>query len=94
VSTDRCAQFVDDEQSRRHELCSRPWRKEVPHERTDRQDQRRLKQIEGKLTGDKVRVAQGTVEKTKGDVESSATRIVREAKRAVQRVKASLRRTR
>lgn len=29
----------------------------------------KAKQIEGRLTGDKVRETQGTVEKTKGDVE-------------------------
>ena len=50
----------------------------------------KLKQIEGKLTGDKLRVAQGTVEKTKGDVESAASRAVRIARNAVRRVKASI----
>jgi uncharacterized protein YjbJ (UPF0337 family) len=50
----------------------------------------RFKQIEGKLTGDKVRVAQGTVEKTKGDVESAASRAARMAKDAVLRVKAEI----
>ena len=45
----------------------------------------KLKQIEGNLTGDKVRTAQGTVEKAKGDVESAVTRIVRKTKRAVRR---------
>lgn len=43
-----------------------------------------LKQMEGKLTGDKVRVAQGTVEKTKGDLEAAASRIARKVKRAVR----------
>jgi uncharacterized protein YjbJ (UPF0337 family) len=46
----------------------------------------KLKQVEGTLTGDKVRVAQGTVEKAKGDLESAAARIARTAKRAIRRI--------
>ena len=46
----------------------------------------KLKQVEGTLTGDKVRVAQGTVEKTKGDLETAAARIARTAKRAIRRI--------
>lgn len=54
----------------------------------------RLKQIEGKLTGDKVRMAQGTAEKTKGDVESAVSRIVRKTRRAADRVKDAVTRKR
>ena len=46
----------------------------------------KLKQVEGTLTGDKVRVAQGTVEKAKGDLETAAARIARTAKRAIRRI--------
>lgn len=49
----------------------------------------KLKQIEGKLTGDKVRMAQGTAQKTKGELESAATRVVRKTKTAVRRVRDS-----
>jgi uncharacterized protein YjbJ (UPF0337 family) len=45
----------------------------------------KAKQIEGRLTGDKVRVAQGTAEKTKGDVEAAASRVVRKVKGLVDR---------
>jgi len=47
----------------------------------------RGKQLEGKLTGDKLRVAQGTAEKAKGDLESAASRVVRDVKGRVQRAK-------
>ena len=46
------------------------------------------KQIEGKLTGDKVRQAQGTVEKTKGKVEGAASRTVRRVKAKVETARA------
>jgi uncharacterized protein YjbJ (UPF0337 family) len=46
----------------------------------------KAKQIEGKLTGDKVLVAQGTVEKAKGDIEGAASRVARNVKRTVRRV--------
>lgn len=45
------------------------------------------KQIEGKLTGDKVRVAQGTAQKAKGDVEGAVSRVVRKVKARVRRAK-------
>jgi uncharacterized protein YjbJ (UPF0337 family) len=47
----------------------------------------RAMQIEGKLTGDRIRVAQGTAEKTKGDIEGAASRIVRKVKGTVGRAK-------
>jgi len=54
----------------------------------------RAKQLEGKLTGDKVRAAQGKAERTKGDLESAAARAVRRAKglidQAAARAKAEL----
>jgi len=49
------------------------------------------KQIEGKLTGDKVRVAEGTVQRTKGDLEGAVARFAGEVKRSVRRAKAGLR---
>jgi uncharacterized protein YjbJ (UPF0337 family) len=49
------------------------------------------KQIEGKLTGDKVRQAQGTVEKTKGKVEGAASRAVRKVKTKVATTRAKSR---
>jgi uncharacterized protein YjbJ (UPF0337 family) len=48
----------------------------------------KAKQLEGKLTGDKLRVAQGTAEKTKGDVEAVASRVVRKVKGLVERTTA------
>ena len=50
----------------------------------------KLKQVEGKLTGDRVRIAQGTVEKTKGDVESGAARVLRTLQSTARRVKAAI----
>lgn len=47
----------------------------------------KAKQIEGRLTGDNVLVAQGTVEEAKGDIEGAASRVVRKVKSAVHRVK-------
>ena len=54
----------------------------------------KLKQIEGKLTGDKVRMAQGTVEKTKGDAKSAMSNVVRKTRRAANRVKDAITRKR
>jgi len=48
------------------------------------------KQIEGKLTRDKVRIAEGTVQRTKGDLEGAATRFVNEVKGSLRRAKAGL----
>jgi uncharacterized protein YjbJ (UPF0337 family) len=50
----------------------------------------KMMQIEGKLTGDKVRMAQGTAKKTKGDVESAASGIVHKTRRAVRKVKKAI----
>lgn len=47
-----------------------------------------LKQIEGRLTGDKVRSAQGTAEKAKGDVEAKASRVKAKVKSKARQVKA------
>lgn len=44
-------------------------------------------QVEGKLTGDKVRIAQGTAKKAKGDLEGAASRAARKVKRGMRRVK-------
>jgi uncharacterized protein YjbJ (UPF0337 family) len=44
-------------------------------------------QVEGKLTGDRVRMAQGTAKKAKGDIEGAASRAARKVKRGVRRVK-------
>ena len=49
-----------------------------------------VKQIEGKLTGDKLRTAQGTAEKTKGKIEGAASRAVRKVKGTVRRAKAKV----
>jgi uncharacterized protein YjbJ (UPF0337 family) len=58
----------------------------------------KAKQIEGRLTGDKVREAQGGVEKTKGDAKGKASRVARKVKRGVRRatrkVKRGVRKTR
>jgi uncharacterized protein YjbJ (UPF0337 family) len=47
----------------------------------------KAKQIEGRLTGDKTRSAQGTAEKAKGDAEGIGERVVRKAKGAVRDLK-------
>jgi uncharacterized protein YjbJ (UPF0337 family) len=39
------------------------------------------------LTGDKVRVAEGTAQKVKGDVEGTVSRVVRKVKARVQHAK-------
>jgi uncharacterized protein YjbJ (UPF0337 family) len=51
----------------------------------------RAKQIEGKLSGDKIRVAQGTVQRAKGDIEDAMATFARDVKRGVRRAKAGLR---
>jgi len=48
-------------------------------------------QIEGKLTGDNVRVAQGSLTRAKGDIEGAVARVARSVKRRVSRVKAEVR---
>ena len=53
--------------------------------------QGRAKQIEGKLTNDKLRMAQGTVQRKKGDVEGAFARVGRSVKRGVRRAQAELR---
>ena len=50
----------------------------------------RVKQIEGKLTGDKLRMAQGTAQKTKGDIEGAAASVVRDVKGRFGRAKAAV----
>lgn len=50
----------------------------------------KAKQVEGRLTGDRVREAQGSIQKTKGDVEGAAARAGRDIKRGVRRVKRDL----
>jgi uncharacterized protein YjbJ (UPF0337 family) len=50
-----------------------------------------VKQIEGKLTGDPVRTAQGTAEKAVGDVEGAANRVVRNVKARVSTARAKQR---
>jgi len=52
----------------------------------------KAKQIEGRMTGDKVRTAQGTVEKTKGDIEGKVARVKRGVKGKVRRAKAKMKR--
>jgi len=45
----------------------------------------KAKQLEGRLTGDKLRVAQGRAETAKGDLESAAARAARKMKGFVDR---------
>ena len=52
----------------------------------------KAKQIEGKLTGDKVRTAQGTVQKAKGDIEGAAARAGRKVKATARRAKSRVKR--
>jgi uncharacterized protein YjbJ (UPF0337 family) len=47
----------------------------------------KAKQIEGKLTGNRVLVAQGTAEEAKGNVEAAASRVARKVTSAVRGVK-------
>ena len=46
----------------------------------------KAKQLEGKLTGNNVLVAQGTAETAKGNLEGAASRVARKVKRAVRGV--------
>lgn len=50
------------------------------------------KQIEGKLTGDKVRMAQGTAQKAKGKVEGAMARAGRKAKAGARKIKRAMKR--
>lgn len=50
----------------------------------------KAKEIEGRLTGDKIRQGQGMAEKAKGDVESAASRAARKVKSGARRVKAKV----
>jgi len=50
----------------------------------------RLKKIEGKVTGDKVRSAQGTIEETKGDLGLEGESAVDNVKAGVSRAKAKI----
>ena len=44
-------------------------------------------QVEGKLTGDKVRSAQGVVEEKKGDAKGVVDRAVRKVKRVARKIR-------
>jgi len=46
------------------------------------------KQIEGRLTGDRIRETQGAAEKTKGKIEGAASRAVRKVKTKVATARA------
>jgi uncharacterized protein YjbJ (UPF0337 family) len=46
----------------------------------------KMKQLEGKLTGNDVLVARGTAEKAKGDLEGVASRVARKVKHAIRGV--------
>ncbi len=48
----------------------------------------KAKQVEGKLTGDKLREGQGTVQKAKGDVEGAVARTKARAKARVNEARA------
>jgi uncharacterized protein YjbJ (UPF0337 family) len=50
----------------------------------------KAKQVEGRLTGDKLREAQGAAQKTKGDVEGAASRAGRDIKRGARKVKRNI----
>jgi uncharacterized protein YjbJ (UPF0337 family) len=49
------------------------------------------KKIEGKLTGDKVRTAQGSLQRGKGAVESAASRAASQVKAAGRRIEDKVR---
>jgi uncharacterized protein YjbJ (UPF0337 family) len=53
----------------------------------------KAKQVEGRLTGDRVREAQGSIQKTKGDVEGAASRAGRDIKRGARKVKRDFKRS-
>lgn len=48
----------------------------------------KAKKIEGKLTGDRVRQAQGTVEEKKGDLENAASRTKMRARAKIDEMRA------
>ena len=50
----------------------------------------KAKEIEGRLTGDRIRQGQGKAEKAKGDVEGAASRAARKVKGGARRVKAKV----
>ncbi|MDB4956340.1 MAG: hypothetical protein JWO36_3909 [Myxococcales bacterium] len=50
----------------------------------------KAKEIEGRLTGDKIRQGQGRAEKAKGDVEGATSRAARKVKGEARRVKAKV----
>ncbi|CAN5296817.1 hypothetical protein BH11MYX1_BH11MYX1_40810 [soil metagenome] len=50
-----------------------------------------VKQVEGKLTGDRVRSAQGTVQKTVGKIEGVAARAASKVKAGARRVEDKVR---
>lgn len=52
----------------------------------------KAKQVEGRLTGDKVRETQGTAEKKKGEVKGAAERASARVKAGVSRAKAKIQR--
>jgi uncharacterized protein YjbJ (UPF0337 family) len=50
----------------------------------------KVMQIEGRLTGDKTRIAEGTAVKAKGGIEAAASRLVSKVKSGARRVKAKV----
>lgn len=52
----------------------------------------KAKQVEGRLTGDRVREVQGTAEEIKGDVKAAVDRAVTRVKAGVTRTKAKIQR--
>ncbi len=52
----------------------------------------KAKQVEGRLTGDRVREMQGTAEETKGEVKGAVNRAVTRVKAGVTRTRAKIQR--
>jgi uncharacterized protein YjbJ (UPF0337 family) len=52
----------------------------------------KAKKAEGRMTGDKLRTAQGHGLEAKGEVEGAASRVARKAKTGARRMKAKVRR--
>lgn len=52
----------------------------------------KAKQVEGRLTGDRVREMQGAAEETKGDVKGAVNRAVTRVKAGVTRTRAKIQR--
>lgn len=50
-----------------------------------------VKQVEGKLTGDKVRTAQGGAQKAKGKIEAGASRVAAKVKAAGRKIEDKVR---